>query len=302
MNEQLKTELTPTKRHYIIMVLAILILLVGIVSIQAGNNSASNETALTEMTPPATPAGESGSRLTVWNIIKMTDWLFWPFTIMTAVGVMLIIYNVLREHQEKSRARRLMEFDIRPNLIRNVVQVINTTPSNRASRLFSKMIATFNKTNHAEPMGNEVNQFMNGERESFETFNRVVNFLSDSAGALGLLGTVWGIFMTFHSGKMDGPTILHGMSVALITTLVGLIISLFLNLGATYVFTLFNDQLKQITGKAEELRQALLLVEKRLNETAGTPAAEPAREIFAVKPQASAKRKQNVADRVEVAF
>jgi hypothetical protein len=57
---------------------------------------------------------------------------------------------------------------------------------------------------------------------------------------------------------MDGPSILKGMSIALITTLVGLIISLLLNLGAVSVFSLFNRQLKRISERAEELRQVLL--------------------------------------------
>ncbi len=91
----------------------------------------------------------------------------------------------------------------------------------------------------------------------------MVNFLSDTAGALGLLGTVWGIFATFHSGRLDGPTILQGMSVSLVTTLVGLIISSILNMGATAVFAIFNKQLNLLSSRAEQVRQALLNIEKR---------------------------------------
>ena len=116
-----------------------------------------------------------------------------------------------------------------------------------------------------------------------------MGFISDTAGALGVLGTVWGIFETFHGGKLDGPTILQGMSVSLVTTLVGLVISLVLNAGATSVFSLFNKQLSLLASRAEELRQALLFIENKQ-----TAAAKSARTVhngahFSHKPKPPAE-------------
>jgi biopolymer transport protein ExbB/TolQ len=122
---------------------------------------------------------------------------------------------------------------------------------------------TFEKTHRAEPIGNDVNKFVASERDSFESFNRIINYLSDTSGALGLLGTVWGIFLTFHSGKMDGPTILQGMSIALVTTLVGIVISIALNFFSTYLFTMFNAQLNQLSERSEAIRQILLIHENK---------------------------------------
>jgi len=303
MNRDSKTDKVMPKRNYLIFSIAIMVLLVGIVTIQAGNKNVPAAVAENELVNDQAQNADSPAKLTVWNIIKMTDWLFWPFTLITAVGIMLCIYFTLLELQDKSRSRRLLQSEIKPNDIRSVLQVIRGGQASRASRLLNQMIATFNKTNHAEPISNDVGQFLNGERESFETFNRVINFLSDSAGALGLLGTVWGIFQTFHAGKLDGPTILQGMSISLVTTLVGLIISLLLNMGATYVFTIFNEQLKSISGKAEELRQALLYLENRTNGHYQTePAPAQPEDFRVVKPQPVPKRKKRVQDRVEVAF
>jgi biopolymer transport protein ExbB/TolQ len=208
---------------------------------------------------------EPTEKLTAWKIMQWCDWLFWPFIIITAAGIMLITYRTLFEHREKTRSNRLLQEKIKANRIRGLVQIIRSSNSTRASRLMYQVITTFDKTNRAEPIGDDINQFLASERDSFETFSRINGFLSESAGALGLLGTVWGIFQTFHAGRLDGPMILQGMSIALVTTLVGLIISLVLNMGGTYVFTLFNGQLNLIANKAEELRQALLYMEKKSN-------------------------------------
>jgi len=251
------------KGYRILFIVTIVLMLFGGASLQAGNMR-SRRADLPKQANQNNNL-EPKEKLTVWSIIKMTDWLFWPFVLITASGILIITYRTLYEHREKSRSQALLQERIRANGIRGLVGVIKSNGDTRASRLMFQMITTFDKTNRAEPIGDDVNQFLGAERESFETFNRINSFLSETAGALGLLGTVWGIFQTFHAGKLDGPTILQGMSISLVTTLVGLIISLVLNMGGTYVFTLFNGQLNLLANRAEELRQALLYLEKRSN-------------------------------------
>lgn len=244
---------------------------------------------------------EQKEKLTVWKIVQMTDWLFWPFVLIIATGIMLVTYRTLFEHREKTRSNALLQGKINANAIRGFVQVIRKGSPTRASRLMYQMITTFDKTNRAEPIGDDINQFLVSERDSFETFNRINGFLSESAGALGLLGTVWGIFQTFHAGKLDGPVILQGMSVALITTLVGLIISLLLNMGGTYVFSLFNTQLNLLANKAEELRQALLYLEKKSNGN-GQPLRENLSNYRVSEPGFKARKQHHIKQPIEIAY
>ncbi len=251
----------------IIFIMAVMALLLTISTQRASGNSGIQPNLPNQITRIENnkTALEPTEKLTAWKIMQWCDWLFWPFIIITAAGIMLITYRTLFEHREKTRSDRLLQEKIKANSIRGLVQIIRSSNSTRASRLMYQVITTFDKTNRAEPIGDDINQFLASERDSFETFIRINGFLSESAGALGLLGTVWGIFQTFHAGRLDGPMILQGMSIALVTTLVGLIISLVLNMGGTYVFTLFNGQLNLIANKAEELRQALLYMEKKSN-------------------------------------
>ena len=256
-----------TKWYHIAIILSIIIILLAISSLQANGKrtTRANMANQTTQVDPNQENAEQQEKLTVWKIVKMTDWLFWPFVLIIATGIMLITYRTLFEHREKTRSQGILQEKIRANGIRGLVQIIRSGRPTRASRLMYQMITTFDKTNRAEPIGDDINQYLVAEKDSFETFNRINGFLSESAGALGLLGTVWGIFQTFHAGKLDGPTILQGMSISLVTTLVGLIISLALNMGGTYVFTLFNSQMNILANKAEELRQALLYLEKKSN-------------------------------------
>jgi len=251
--------------QYFIIILGILMVLVSITRLQAGSRFSGKSNTEQQSIEANSNTDESAEakKLSVWSIIRMTDWLFWPFVMITAVGILLITYRTLFEHRQKKQSHTLLQSHISRKSFRGLVRAAHSSNPTRASRLMYQMIATFEKTRRAEPIGDDINQFLSAERDSFETFNRVNGFLSESAGALGLLGTVWGIFQTFHAGKLDGPTILQGMSISLVTTLVGLIISLVLNMGGTYVFTLFNGQLNLLANKAEELRQVLLYIEKK---------------------------------------
>ncbi|KAA3620416.1 MAG: hypothetical protein DWQ05_00295 [Calditrichaeota bacterium] len=267
---------------------------------QKSKNKKSNAKAQTEQ---VTQTAEENQALTAWDILEMTSWLFWPFVFVTGAGVTFICYRGLIEYQEKTRSQSVLQKKIEVRELRSLIRTMQKSQPNRASRLLQQMVSTFNKTNRAEPISADVTQFVNSEREAYETFNRVLGFLSDTAGALGLLGTVWGIFETFHGGKLDGPTILMGMSISLVTTLVGLLISLALNFGGTTIFAIFNRYMNTLSVRAEELRQALLYLETRPNKSraqengnvssATTPVKIPAPERRSSRPVASKRSYSN---------
>ena len=300
-NKNLKRTRFTTKWYHIVIILAIIVMLLTISSLQA-NGKRTNRTNMANQTNQVDPNQDNAEeKLTVWKIVKMTDWLFWPFVLIIATGIMLVTYRTLFEHREKTRSQALMNEKIRAKGIRGLVQLIRSSTPTRASRLMYQMVTTFDKTNSAEPIGDDINQYLFSEKDSFETFNRINGFLSESAGALGLLGTVWGIFQTFHAGKLDGPTILQGMSVSLVTTLVGLIISLLLNMGGTYVFTLFNSQMNILANKAEELRQALLYLEKKSNGN-GQPLRENLSNYRVSEPDLQPRRQRHVKEPIGIAY
>ena len=78
-------------------------------------------------------------------------------------------------------------------------------------------------------------------------------FITNDSGKLGV-----SVFITFFSETWDTTTILRGMGIALITTLLGLIVSIILNFCSTSVHRIFNKGLVKVTSKADELRLALL--------------------------------------------
>ena len=59
----------------------------------------------------------------------------------------------------------------------------------------------FSQQQDQADLHDEIANFVQFQQDRFDTFRRRVDFLSDTAGALGLLGTVWGIFTVFLPGS-----------------------------------------------------------------------------------------------------
>lgn len=120
------------------------------------------------------------------------------------------------------------------------------------------LLSFYRAVGNASNMQQELMTFVDQQIEKFEAFRNRLHFLSDSAGALGLMGTVWGVFLTFFGGNLDSEKILNGMGVALITTLLGLVVSLIINFFGTEIYSAFSRRMGVVTEKADELRLRLL--------------------------------------------
>jgi len=108
----------------------------------------------------------------------------------------------------------------------------------------------------------EIEELRRNWRTRLDRRLRITQVMSDVAGGVGLLGTVWGMYLTFFQGAADKTTILTGMGVALSTTLVGLAVSILLTLAASFVEGRISGFEERVSGWLLELRQHLLSKER----------------------------------------
>jgi biopolymer transport protein ExbB/TolQ len=170
------------------------------------------------------------------------------------------------------RSRTLLETNFRQLSIGEVNKLVSRQPSSLSARLYSVLLSIFHSTGNTRDFHDEIANYIQLQQDRFATFRSRLSFLSDTAGALGLLGTVWGMFVTFFGGNLDSQRILNGMGLALVTTLIGLVVSIILNFCATEVFSVFNKRVANISAKADEFRLWLMaLVHQRSKSKNGSP-------------------------------
>lgn len=88
----------------------------------------------------------------------------------------------------------------------------------------------------------------------------ILQAMTSLAPFVGILGTVWGILvslfeMRYHSASLTNSAIIAGLSTALATTVIGLLIAI----PSLIAYTVFKNSQKNLYGEMQDLSHALLL-------------------------------------------
>ncbi len=204
------------------------------------------------------PAANAFGFTNFWDLIGQAGWFRWFILGVLVIGLFLVFKQLFELWDDKRRSSEFESLPLSELSLENLEHRVTGESDHMLARLISMLLNVYRNSGVAIMLHEEVANFVQLEQERFGTFKQRVDFLSDSAGAFGLLGTVWGIFLVFSQRDLDPQNILGGMGLALITTLLGLVVSIILNLCSTEVSNFFTSRLDSITAKADEVRFRLM--------------------------------------------
>ncbi len=203
--------------------------------------------------------GMSGiSSANLWDLIGQAGIMQYPIFGVLIVGIFLISLKVFELFSDKKLNSSLQETGFQQLTIKDIRIKVSNEPDHMLSRLMAKLLNVFITNRNADYLHDEISNYHSNEQHKYSTFKNRIDFLSDTAGALGLLGTVWGMFIVFSSGALEKDVILAGMGLALMSTLLGLVVSITLNFFSTITEGYFARHLESVSSKADELRFRLI--------------------------------------------
>ena len=212
--------------------------------------------------PEAAQSAAVGSEVgSFWAMAQLGGNIGYGIMVVLALGVFLIVLKGIQLIVDRMQSRPILQTSFSQMDVEDIDNMVSHNQGSILGKTLGHLIDFHRAGGHAESIHNELVFYVDQENEGFETYRNWLHFLSASAGALGLLGTVWGVFLTFFGGNLDSEKILNGMGVALITTLLGLGVSLIINLFSTQIYGAFQKRLELVTRKADELRLHLLHIE-----------------------------------------
>lgn len=237
---------------------------------------------------------QAGDIRTFWSLTKLGGGVSLAIFLVLAMGIFLIVLQVYELIMDKIKSRILLATNYRQLSVNDVNKLVRTYPHSLIARLYSVLLSIFHTTGNTQDFHDEIANYIQLQQDRFNTFKSRLSFLSDTAGALGLLGTVWGMFVTFFGGNLESQRILNGMGLALVTTLIGLVVSIILNFCATEVFSVFNKRLELISAKADEFRLWLMAIVqqryKKMNEAPPSGSGQVHRQTEPATGQSASKR------------
>jgi biopolymer transport protein ExbB len=205
--------------------------------------------------------------LSLWQQIPMGGPLVWPILAIFFIGIAIVVERVV------FLLRRKFDAD-------NVMGIIDALASRRdwdacakacasyPGKAVIRVIAAGLTCRHMgrEEMENALQEAILKEAAPMERFLSTLGMLAAIAPLLGLLGTVTGMIDTFHvitqHGTGDPRMMSGGISVALVTTMLGLSVAIPIMLG----HTLLSRAVDNIIGQMEEKAVALINIIHRHRE------------------------------------
>jgi biopolymer transport protein ExbB/TolQ len=139
-------------------------------------------------------------------------------------------------------------------------QLIERHVTSRVGRLLNDARVLYVQSGNLSLIGAEAEFYREKEEHRFNTFESRMFFLSDTAGGLGLLGTVWGIYRGFaaKSVAQNNEDLLAAMGIALVTTFMGIVVSVIINWMSTEVGAVTRNRIMVALEKVENYRDALV--------------------------------------------
>ena len=158
----------------------------------------------------------------------------WPIFVVGLIGL-LILGERLGRHLIESRSSRFLRF-LNPQEVK-IKEVRWALKARKGRRDRESLWATLQGLIEmweggagSVALSQEVTIHLTAARETYLRTQRYIAFLASTAGGIGLLGTLVGIYVLFSSGSRDPQTIFAGIAIAVVSTLLGIVVAILLEL------------------------------------------------------------------------
>lgn len=258
------------KKYSLILVLALILPLTAATknTTVAISQVAPDTTDTTQVAQGEDELNESSS---IWALVREAGFIRYPIFGLLIVGLFLISLKVFELYRDRKKSTALMNTPFPDLNLKQMVRTLERETDHMLSRVMAKLVNVFQTNKNADYLHDEISNYNVQQQKNFNSFKNRIDFLSDTAGALGLLGTVVGMFRVFSSGSLEKETILAGMGLALMSTLLGLIVSIVLNFASTLTDGFFSKHLDKVTNKADEMRFRLIELSEDPDSTDAPP-------------------------------
>ncbi|MCP4290566.1 MAG: MotA/TolQ/ExbB proton channel family protein [bacterium] len=176
------------------------------------------------------------------------------------IGVFFVVDQVRRQMLEKLKGGDVYKADLSAMDINAVNDLVKANAGSKVGRLLLDVGSVYRQSADMSLISSEADFYRQKEEHRFNTFEARMAFLADTAGGLGLLGTVWGIYRGFaaKSTSASNDDLLAAMGIALVTTFMGIVVSVILNWLSTEMGASFRGQIMLAMEKVEGYREMLI--------------------------------------------
>ena len=196
-----------------------------------------------------------------WSILDLfaqAGGFQWPILVVLVAGLMTLALAAVRIFMDRRASRRLRELAIQEVTMDDFIQVLGENRDTLYRRALEGMCEVWHGIPEPSALGYEARNVIDRARSMYERTQRMVVFLSGTAGGLGLLGTLVGIYTLFSAETRDAQTVFAGIAIAVVSTLLGIIVSIILEFLEALLHSWTSKYMAAAEEWATEVRYRLL--------------------------------------------
>lgn len=180
--------------------------------------------------------------------------------LLLLVGCFFVIDQLRVHWLERIRGSEVYKSNVAEMSTKDVDALIERNTKSRVGRLLKDVAGVYRQSGDMSLISSEAEFYREKEEHRFNTFESRMAFFADTAGGLGLLGTVWGIYRGFaaKSVSQSNDDLLAAMGIALVTTFMGIVVSVILNWLSTEMGAAFRGRIILALEKVEDYREMLV--------------------------------------------
>ena len=188
-----------------------------------------------------------GGRVSALDLLEQAGGFQWPILAVLAAGLVVLMLCLVRLFFDRRASGRLIRLPV-DSATRDELEAALTRSDRSLYARFLKGLLVVHRAGGAfHALGQEIKSISAAAHANYQRTERLVAYCSSTAGGLGLLGTLVGIYTLFSAGTRDPQVIFAGIAIAVVSTLLGLVVSILLE----FLETLAHRWASRYTESAE---------------------------------------------------
>ncbi len=215
---------------------------------------------MTQTFQDSTLLSQNLQTFSVLEIFSQAGGFQWPILAVLTAGLIVLMLRVVRLVRDHLAARSLMQLRLNTITLGALTEAQRSAPDSLYTRLLSGILQLHR---NPEAMGREVRDVATAAHMAYERTQRIIHYCSSTAGGLGLLGTLVGIYALFSAGTRDPQTIFSGIAIAVVSTLLGIVTSILLEFFETLMHGHVSRYIESAQTWAQNVRSRMLFLSEQ---------------------------------------
>jgi len=182
-----------------------------------------------------TTMSEAGGGQSILDIIGLAGGFQWPIMFVFVLGLGALMNTLIRLFNDDRESRELRKWEIQNMKTKDFRDAEKQEGQSVYHTLLSRLLQRIEFTSDHGALLKTVSAVIQMQDDRLAMTNKLVTYCSSAAGGLGLAGTLVGMYSSFAAAGTDPSAVYVGISLALVSTLLGVAASLVLEAAETFV-------------------------------------------------------------------